>query len=483
MGLLNLNTCTIIIGMRLSYRIILAIVCLVFVTGSILSTYSLSAQKELITSQLDKKGQVLTNLLAASVRNDLLSYDFYAIKLLFDSLYLDSDVVSVSLTGPDNYIKMHSDLSKLGEISPYNFEDGEFQSKQTFRNNDSKDGSYNYMFFSPVKIDQSRTGIIHITLSDRESLLLIKTFENRMLILTALVLITGILAAYLISRQISKPIIELTREIQLFMMNRPDHGRNDFGFNEITILKKTFHVMMEEIEKSIEYRVKNEKMAVLGNLSSVLAHEVKNPLEPIKGSAEILKLKHPDNTDIVKYSRIIQDEVSGLISFLDNFLDVAKSSCIKYRQVDINSLLEDILHLMEYTINKENIHLELILEKELPYVPGDSGMLKQVFLNLLINAVQAKSGEKGLIEIRTDFIPPEVNIRIKDYGCGIENSIQEEIFRPFFSTKSEGSGIGLSTSKHIVSQHNGRMKIFSESGSWTEVNIFLPVGEVGMNEA
>ena len=267
------------------------------------------------------------------------------------------------------------------------------------------------------------------------------------------------------------------------MMSRPDHGRNEYSSNEITVLKRTFHVMMEEIEQSIEYRVKNEKMAVLGNLSSVLAHEVKNPLEPIKGSAEILKLKHPDNSDIVKYSRIIQDEVSGLINFLDSFLDVARSSRIQFKQIDINSLLEDILLLMEYTMSREDIRLDLILAENLPEVPGDRGMLKQVFLNLLLNAIQAKSGEEGLIEITTEYISPDVNIRIKDYGCGIETSIQREIFQPFFSTKTEGSGIGLSTSKHIINQHNGRMKIFSEAGSWTEVYISLPVEKVGINEA
>ena len=467
--------------MRLSYRIIIAIVCLVFVTGSILSSYSLSVQKNLITSQLDKKGQVLVNLLSASVRNHLLSYDFYTIKILFDTLDMDSDVVSVSLTGPDNYIKMHSDIQRLGELSPFSFKNGD--KDRIIKSSSSKDGSLDYMFFSTVAIDHDRTGIINITLSDRESLLQIKVFTKRMLIITAIVLLAGIIAAYLISRQISKPVLELTEDIQRFMMNRPDHGSHDFSFNEITVLKRTFHVMMEEIEQSIEYRVKNEKMAVLGNLSSVLAHEVKNPLEPIKGSAEILKLKHPDNSDIIKYSRIIQDEVSGLINFLDSFLDVARSSCIKMRQIDMNSLLEDILLLMEYTMNKEHIRLDLNLAENLPEVPGDSGMLKQVFLNLLINAIQAKSGGYGLIEISTEYISPDVNVIIKDYGCGIETSIQEEIFQPFFSTKNEGSGIGLSTSKHIVSQHDGKMEIISEPGCWTEVCISLPIERVKIDEA
>lgn len=468
--------------MRLSYRIIIAILCLIFLTGAILTSYSLSVQKELINSQLDKKGQVLTKLLAASVRNHLLSYDYYAIKLLFDTLDLDNDVVSVSLTGPDNYIKMHSDLKKLGNRSKFSFTNEDFREKNILRKSSSENRAFSYMFFSPVEIDHDRIGVLHITLSDRESLLLIKTFERRMLILTFLVLLAGIIAATLISRQISKPIIELTEDIQRFMMNRPDHGRDETSSNEITILTKTFHVMMEEIEHSIEYRVKNEKMAVLGNLSSVLAHEVKNPLEPIKGSAEILKLKHPDNSDITKYTHIIQEEVSGLIVFLDNFLDVARSSRIQLKQIDINSILEDILLLLEYTMNREKVRLDLILGSDLPEIPGDRGMLKQVFLNLLLNAIQAKSGGEGLVEITTESISPNVIIRIKDYGCGIEPSIMEDIFQPFFSTKTEGSGIGLSTSKHIISQHNGSMKIFSEAGSWTEVYISLPAEKVKMDE-
>ncbi|QEN08783.1 sensor histidine kinase [Oceanispirochaeta crateris] len=468
--------------MRLSYRIIIAIICLIFATAAILSTYSLSVQRELITNQVDKKGQVLTKLLAASVRNHLYSYDFYAIKLLFDTLDQDDDVVSVSLVGADNYIKMHSNIKQLGQDSSYHFKDNDFGDKNIIKERHQEGNTYNYMFFSAVEIDHDRKGFIHIILSDMNYLKLIKSFEKRILILTASVLSAGILAAYLISRQISKPIIQLTEDIQSFMLKRSEIEKNDSD-NEISILKRTFKIMMDEIEQSIEYRVKNEKMAVLGNLSSVLAHEVKNPLEPIKGSAEILRLKHPDNQDIVKYSKIIQDEVSGLIAFLDSFLDVSRSSRMQKKKVNINNILNDIQLLLEYTVKKARFRLDLIFAEDLPEIPGDSGMLKQVFLNLILNAIQAKSSEQGFIEITTKFLAPNIFITVKDNGCGIDPAIQKEIFLPFFSTKSEGSGIGLSTSKYIIKQHKGSLNIVSEPGSWTKAIISLPVEKAGICEA
>lgn len=461
--------------MKLLYRISIATIGIAFVTAIILTSYSLSVQKTLINSQLDKKGQVLASVLSASVMNHLISYDFFTIKLLFDPLKLDGDIQSVSLIGPDNYIKMHSDLSRVGTKSEYLYSDEDFGEKSILKKEISTGNLSQYMFFSPVEIDHNRIGVIHITLTDDESLVLIHSFGKRILLLTSAVLMAGVVAAYLISRQISHPVIELTGEIKRFLMKEPDHKLNQENFNEISILKDTFRYMMSEIQHSIEFRVKNEKMAVLGHLSAVLAHEVKNPLEPIKGSAEILKLKYPANDDIMKYTGIIQTEVSDLIRFLDNFLDVARTSSITMKTVDINKALKDVSLLLEYTFSRENIHIELALNEKLPGINGNSGMIKQVILNLLLNAIQAKRGGSGIIVLSTYLFDKDVHISVKDHGVGVKESIQSEIFQPFFSTKEGGSGIGLSTSRHIIDRHEGQISVKSDGESWTEFIIRLPV--------
>ena len=461
--------------MKLLYRISIAISCIVFTTSLILSTYSFQTQRNLINNQLVKKGQVLAGVLSRSVLNHLINYDFYAIKLLFDPLQQDDDILSVALIGPDDFIKMHSDLKRLGQESDYSFSEYDFQEGQVIVRETAGASHIHYHFFSPVEVDHSRVGYIQIAMSDRESLRLIEKFGTRMLYLTLGVLLTAVLAAYLMSRQISRPIIELSEEIKRFMMKRATYPSDKESSNEISMLKMNFQTMMTELEDSIEFRVKNEKMAVLGNLSSVLAHEVKNPLEPIKGSAELLKLKHPDNPDILKYTDIIQSEVSELITFLDSFLDVANTSRIDMTALDINQTLHDILVLLEYSLNKENMEVRTRLDGPLKPVNGNSGMIKQVLLNLLLNAIQARSGKFGLIEIDITGDDKDIHIRVKDYGSGVEEAIRKQVFQPFFTTKEEGSGIGLSISRYLVEQHGGTITLDSEFGRWTEVTITLPI--------
>jgi len=343
----------------------MATFCIVFATVLILSSYSFYVQRTLINNQLIKKGQVLVRLLSASVLNHLMSYDYYTIKLLFDPLDEDDDIISVALIGPDNFIKMHTDMKRIGEYSDIKFNQLNFKNDRIITRTLSGATHTCYLFFYPVYTDQNRTGFIQISMSDRESLLLIESFRKQMVSLTLGVLITAILAGYLISRQISNPIIELSEDIKSFMVKRHDYPVGNDSKNEITMLKNNFRTMMTELENSIEFRVKNEKMAVLGNLSSVLAHEVKNPLEPIKGSAEILKLKNPDNADILKYTGIIQSEVSELITFLDSFLDVAQTTHINMTKLDICQTLKEILILLEYSIKKEGILVTLNLDKDL----------------------------------------------------------------------------------------------------------------------
>lgn len=460
--------------MKLIYKLSITILTTVFITALILSVYSFSVQRSLINSQLIKKGQVLARLLSDSVVNHLISYDFYAIKLLMDPLTQDGDIESVALIGHDGYIKMHSDLNLIGQPWPEPLDSALLSDSEVYIQKSSRNQQNQYQFSSPVEIDHNRIGIIQITLSDTESLLLIESFGIKMLLLTIAVLFLAVIIGYVMSRQISNPLIELSTEINRFMMKRSEVTVQSRQSNEIIDLKRNFTSMMKELQSSIEFRVKTEKMAVLGNLSSVLAHEVKNPLEPIKGSAEMLKIKYPQDPDITRYAQIIQSEVSDLITFLDSFLDVSRMNDLAMGPVDVNKALGDILVLMEYSLQKEHIETEVSLSTNSMMVRGNSSMLKQVFLNLLINAIQAKDAGYGYIEIETGYAEGMVQVRIKDYGMGVEEGKLDHIFQAFFTTKKEGTGIGLSTSRHIIELHKGSISVASTAGAWTEFLIRIP---------
>jgi signal transduction histidine kinase len=461
---------------RLLYQIILAIVGIVFLTSIVLFVYSLHVQRELIRTQLDRKGQVLSRVLSRSVMDPLLRHDYYTIKLLFDPVNTDADVVSVALIGPDRYIKMHTDLSRLGEETEYEEAAVSRFGEQPVRTQEYRNGTLQIAFLSSVEIDNNRIGLIEVVLSDTNSVQRIVLFQRRMLTITGGVLLFAFIAAYLISRQITRPVIALTGEMLRFTRgSAAGPGEDpDKPANEIVILTETFQTMMDQIEESITARVRNEKMAVLGNLYTMLAHEVRNPLEPIKGSAELLKITYPDDAMIAKYTEIIQTEVSELIVFLDSFLDVARINTPAFERFHLNSAIRDVVVLLEFAAKKERIALTLNLDPQDPQVSGDIGMLKHVFLNTILNAIQAKSGDSGVISITTRSTDDHVYIEIHDNGVGIPQQMIERIFQPFVTTKADGSGIGLSTSRRIVEMHHGSIEISSEEGRWTRVGIRLP---------
>jgi signal transduction histidine kinase len=461
---------------KLLYQIIIAILGVVFLTSFFLTTYALRVQRDLITTQLERKGQVISQVLSRSVMDPLLRFDFYTIKLLFDPVEADRDVLSVSLTGPDNFVKMHTDLSLLGEPGRHDIEAFSGKAGVTTLRDDFADGRFQYAFIVPVDIDNNRIGLIEVVLSNDESARRIDAFEDRMLLLTGAVLLFGVVAAYLFSRQISRPLNALTSAMSSFSMmtHPPGHIVADDLRNEIVILTETFQAMMDEIQESIAVRVRTEKMAVLGNLYAMLAHEIRNPLEPIKGSAELLRITFPEDETVSKYTGIIQSEVSELIGFLDSFLGVARGNEPTFNEVDLNQAILDVVSLLEFAAKKEGIRIDMRLDPTLPVVSGDVGMLKHVFLNAVLNAIQAKRGSTGLIEIRSGYDGTWIRVDIKDRGTGIPAAIIDSVFQPFYTTRADGSGIGLSTARRIMDLHSGRISLTSQEGQWTLVEILLP---------
>ncbi len=460
--------------MKITTKIILSIVLIVFVTGTILVAFSANTQKRLIEEQIEKKGSVLAEIIAVSSIIPMLNYDYSSVRLYFDALSKDSDVLSGELLDTNYIVKMHTDIDRLGEVNNPGIIDEDLKSTLV-KKETGTDNLVKYEFYSPVLVEEERIGIFHITLTSKSYLNVIKLVWLKMILLGAMSLMIGALLAFFLGNQISKPIKELVKGAESVS------GGNfkwDFVTNsndEVGKLARAFRNMTERLDKNITSRIRNEKMAIVGQLSSVLAHEIRNPLEPIKGSAELLKIYYPEEKQIIKFAGIIQEEVLRLISFIDNFLDFAKPRDPEFRQIDLNTLIDKTFILLEKMIDDKQIRVDISADRNLPPVTGDASMLKQVILNVILNAIQASERKKGLIKVSTGINKSFAELVIKDYGKGIEKVSLDKIFDPFFSTKAEGSGTGLTTSQRIVEQHGGKINVESETGKWTMVQILLPL--------
>jgi len=245
------------------------------------------------------------------------------------------------------------------------------------------------------------------------------------------------------------------------------------------------HVRDMSLFKELEESSKRmDELSHLGVLSLGMAHEIKNPLVAISGSAQLLRKRLPDQHH--KFLDVVIKESERINRMMERMLDFARPTQLELKLLNIHQILGEIL-LLEKKSGRTDIRFVQNYDPSLPQVEGDEDQLKQVFLNLIRNALEA-TPEGGTLElmtrihsnytVKTETCPTSrqaILVEIKDSGSGIGEEDLENIFTPFHTTKSKGSGLGLPLSLKIVENHKGKMKVQSKIGEGTRVQVFLPV--------
>ncbi len=229
-----------------------------------------------------------------------------------------------------------------------------------------------------------------------------------------------------------------------------------------------------------------EKMSSIGMLAAGVAHEINNPLTSVAGYSEaLLRRLRDDRTlaedsrlrDFKKYLEVIIRESYRCKGIIDSLLSFSRKSEGAFGLVDLNTILTEVLELVRHKARNEKIEIREELQPDLPLVKGDSSGLRQVFLNLTVNALQAIDGP-GIIDIiTTDRDEGMVTATISDTGCGIQPSMLEQIWDPFFTTKEVGKGVGLglAVSYNIIKRHGGEVSAESVPGKGSKFTVRLPL--------
>ncbi|HKD81005.1 MAG TPA: ATP-binding protein [Candidatus Angelobacter sp.] len=229
-----------------------------------------------------------------------------------------------------------------------------------------------------------------------------------------------------------------------------------------------------------------ERLAALGQLSAGLAHEIRNPLGVIKGSAEILtqKLKGADPL-AQELSGYIYTEVNRVSALVGRFLDFARPSQLDLAPIDVEPLVERCLKIVSEQEACEGVKFRREFAPGLPQIMLDQDLCEQVFVNLLMNACEAMSGPSGEVNVRVQPAPEAagVMVEIEDNGPGVPLELKEQIFNPFVTTKKSGVGLGLAIVSKIVDAHGGSVKLISPAhqGACFRVTFPVPV-EAGITE-
>jgi signal transduction histidine kinase len=239
--------------------------------------------------------------------------------------------------------------------------------------------------------------------------------------------------------------------------------------------------LYEDLKRSKSYIRRADRLASLGTLTAGLAHEIRNPLVAIKTLTQLLPERLDDEEFRTQFLQIASGEVDRISSLVTELLDFARPSDPKLEMENINTILDGMILLVSTETKKKQINIIKNYTSDLPPVQIDREQIKQVFLNILLNGIEATSGNgKIMVKTRSFMKPggePYVQIEFTDTGSGIPEEYLEDIFNPFFTTKSTGSGLGLSISNQIIQDHRGYIDVESQLGEGSSFFINLPVNQ------
>ncbi len=242
--------------------------------------------------------------------------------------------------------------------------------------------------------------------------------------------------------------------------------------DEIGELSNAFNEMVVKLSGAVKEKERLYRLAATGELAATLAHEIKNPLNAISGAAVYIDKNH-EGILIKEFIKIITDEVSRIDKLTSTLLGFAKPIYPQIESNDINRLIRETVLLLDKEAQEQHIVLQEHLPHDLPKVLCDYNQIKQVLINLIINSFDAINTQ-GIITISSKQSRDTVEVEVSDNGAGISSENLKNIFKPFFTTKTRGTGIGLAISQKIARGHDGDLRVKSTQGKGTTFTLTLP---------
>jgi signal transduction histidine kinase len=308
--------------------------------------------------------------------------------------------------------------------------------------------------------------------------------RTRIVVTTGWLALAGMLAmtllGYLIVRTITLPVEELVGVTGRIAENDFSQRAVVRSNDEIGMLAHSFNRMMDQLQSYEKRLVESEKMATAGRMAAGLAHEIRNPLTSIKMFVQVLHGRLHGQQDNQKMAASLLQEIERLERIIEQIVERARPGELNRRPGNINEQLAELLALAAPSLQAGNIRLDSRLSPALPELHYDPEKMKQVFWNLLINSREAMP-KGGRIEISSAPVENGVEITFADTGMGIQDGNIDICFTSFYSTKPEGLGLGLSTSRKIVEKHGGGLFLANRAEGGAIATIHLPV-EKGSHE-
>lgn len=267
---------------------------------------------------------------------------------------------------------------------------------------------------------------------------------------------------------------EMDNEVP-FVLNHPDQRILEFSFKRNIIHNMNLAIFRDVTErKELEERVrKSDTLHVVGELAAGIAHEIRNPMTALKGFIQLLKGNIEGEYSL--YFNVITSELKRIESIITEFLILAKPQAIMYEEKNVVQIVKDTMDLLHAQANLGNVQMHLNVLDEIPLIYCEQNQLKQVFINILKNAIEVMP-RKGNVYVSIQRKGEEhIVISLRDEGCGMAEDKLKRLGEPFYTTKERGTGLGLMVSYKIIEEHQGIIEVESEEGVGTVFHLTLPL--------
>jgi signal transduction histidine kinase len=320
-----------------------------------------------------------------------------------------------------------------------------------------------------------------------------------LLAIIVLSLATGLLASWLISRSLARPVSELTRAMAIVGSGQLEYpikatSRDEIGDLALALASMTENLRqsradmarlngelerkIDQLERTQAQLVQSEKLASIGEMAAAVAHGLRNPLGSLRAAAQLVR-RHPESPSSGEHLDAIIEEVDRLDRRISHLLSFSRPAPYRPMPESLPRLVEGLLPAFAQPLREHRVDLQVAMASNLPEVRVDPMQLEQAVVEVLSNALDAMptgghlrisgSAEDGAVD------PPEVTLEVSDTGPGIPEPVLASVCEPFFTTRPEGTGLGLAIAKRYVEQNGGRLEIESRVGVGTTVRIRLPV--------
>ncbi|MGB3092370.1 MAG: ATP-binding protein [Candidatus Zixiibacteriota bacterium] len=516
-------------------KLILVVGFILITSMAIYAYLNIASQKKHLTGEVMRGALRISETVRRSTRYDMLRYQSDDVHEIIETIGEQEGLEKIRVFNKDGKIMFSTDKSEIGEMvdkkaeACYACHSAEkplerlttpdrsriFQGKAGHRVLGVISAIYNEPdCYTPDchahPSDQKVLGVLDIGMSladvDRD----IKGAQNKMIFFAVIAcLIIAVTIGISIRRYVTRPVRELVKGTKRVAEGDLDCSMPIKGEDEIAQLASSFNQMTsdlkkadeklvdwgktleqrvaertEELRKTEDQLIQSDKVASLGKLAAGVAHEINSPLTGILTYSSLLLQAKPDGDPDREDLEVIVNETNRCKNIVKGLLDFARQTAPQKTSTDINEVVEKSTNLIAHQANMQNVKIEKKIAPGLPKISVDVGQIQQVFINILLNAIEAMP-EGGNLTVSSAREDKMVAVRFTDTGVGIPKENLPKILDPFYTTKEQGrgTGLGLSVSYGIVERHRGKLEVKSRVGKGSTFTVKLPIkekiGEIG----